>query len=224
MARKSSGASFTCRNCGKVVPSTPSIASKKIFCSRKCQKIYCYVMVNCKNCGEGFSTHRSTNQVFCSFECSRIFLKGANHFRWIADRARICFFCGIVFEANTTSERSKKYCSYECCVADRKENGFPAKVFDVGDSTVWSDGYVYIKTESGWVAEHKLVAEEKIGRELLSSEIVHHRNGNTTDNHEDNLQVVTRKEHMAIHARAELIGLQIMAADNYEFNSIGLGC
>lgn len=43
------------------------------------------------------------------------------------------------------------------------------------------------------------VMERKLGRALLSTEIVHHRNGDPFDNQESNLQLVSRSEHKKIH-------------------------
>ncbi len=47
--------------------------------------------------------------------------------------------------------------------------------------------------------EHRIVAENMIGRSLKKSEVVHHINGDIRDNRPENLQVMTRKEHAELH-------------------------
>lgn len=45
----------------------------------------------------------------------------------------------------------------------------------------------------------RAVMEAKIKRPLTRSELVHHRDEDTTNDDEDNLQIVTRAEHIEIH-------------------------
>jgi len=53
------------------------------------------------------------------------------------------------------------------------------------------DGYIY---------EHILVAENRMGRRLKGNEVVHHLNGDRADNRYSNLLVLTRSQHMKLHA------------------------
>lgn len=51
----------------------------------------------------------------------------------------------------------------------------------------------------GYVYEHRLVLEIKLGRYLQSWETVHHINEVKTDNREENLFLTTVQEHIALH-------------------------
>lgn len=54
--------------------------------------------------------------------------------------------------------------------------------------------------------EHRFLAEKKFGRPLEKNELVHHKDGNKTNNNIDNLQVVSKSEHGRIHAELRKAG------------------
>lgn len=92
-----------------------------------------------------------------------------------------------------------KYCSHKCYAENRGLRGA------YKDSVIIS-GYRYLQkpnhpncTKKGYVAEHRLVAEEKIGRYLSKNEDVHHINENKLDNRAENLMVLSKSDHMKLH-------------------------
>ena len=75
-----------------------------------------------------------------------------------------------------------------------------------GGKITTSSGYTWIKNldhpyknSQGYVPEHRLVMEKKIGRYLEPYEHVHHLNENKTDNRIENLRIVSPQEHATIH-------------------------
>ena len=76
-----------------------------------------------------------------------------------------------------------------------------------GGRIVEADGYVMIHkpdhpfaNNKGYVFEHRLVMEQKIGRVLQPQEVVHHVNEIRDDNRPDNLELYSdHKQHMIDH-------------------------
>lgn len=75
-----------------------------------------------------------------------------------------------------------------------------------GDIYHDANGYVRIflpdhpRAQSGYVYEHRHVAEQKLGRLLERGEVVHHINGVTSDNRSENLEVFANQaEHRRHH-------------------------
>jgi len=102
-----------------------------------------------------------------------------------------------------TSETTKLKIS----LAQRGPNGPNWK----GGITHNSEGYRLIKRENhpfkncmGYVFEHRLVMEEKIGRYLTKHEIVHHINGIKNDNRIENLELMNRAQHISEHKRKRI--------------------
>lgn len=65
--------------------------------------------------------------------------------------------------------------------------------------------YHRMRVNGRLIDEHRLVMEKHLGRKLSSNEVVHHIDGDKTNNDIDNLQVMTRQEHALLHeARGDL--------------------
>lgn len=74
----------------------------------------------------------------------------------------------------------------------------------------YRQGYKFIKmplhpnrNRGGYVAEHRLVVEKQIGRYLNSTEQVHHKDFDKTNNDITNLEILTRSEHLRLHRNSQ---------------------
>lgn len=64
-----------------------------------------------------------------------------------------------------------------------------------------SNGYLVQWSENGRMYQHRKVMEEYLGRPLNSEEVIHHIDGNTSNNNIENLNLFkNKKEHMSYHA------------------------
>ena len=75
-------------------------------------------------------------------------------------------------------------------------------------------GYIWIKAKNhphadknGYYMEHRLVVERYLQRFLKTEEVVHHLDGNKSDNELDNLMLFsTQKAHASFHTKMKRMG------------------
>jgi hypothetical protein len=110
-------------------------------------------------------------------------------------RPAVCESCGGSFEARTDSRG--RFCSRPCSAQSRiggKQNGLHF------NRTL---GRWIIRCRDGTQAYfYRAVAEAKLGRALGRNEIVHHIDGDSSNDDPGNLDVMSRADHVRLHQAA----------------------
>lgn len=86
----------------------------------------------------------------------------------------------------------------------------------MGGHTTTYGGYVWewvgvhpLANSWGFVAQHRLIGADMVGRPLRKGEVVHHRDECRTNNARENLEVMTAAAHRAHHHRLHGLAMQI---------------
>jgi hypothetical protein len=136
----------------------------------------------------------------------------------ITKAIRVCKKCGITFFIKPYEVTRGKgiYCSKSCkskCNFFSKESRKKISKSKIGENNSrWIGGIikrnnrilVYLpkskmKMYGQYVYNSRKVMSEHLGRKLLSSEIVHHIDGNSLNDSIDNLKIMSSEEHGRLH-------------------------
>jgi hypothetical protein len=120
-----------------------------------------------------------------------------------------CEYCGIEFYRAPSRIKigRGKHCSRKCYaeslkITQRGSNhpSWKGGSFErSGYRFIWKPDHPHANN-IGYVREHRLVMEEKLGRILDLKEIVHHINGDKLDNRPENLSlIVSNSKHAVMH-------------------------
>lgn len=151
-----------------------------------------FVKKHCPICGQEFEIYANDRRIkrgkniYCSKACAD---EGAK-----TGRIKDCPICGKSFYTTR-----RKTCSVECGRQLKKQNWKHKIYFENGYLVEYCNGY----NKKGNVKQHRKIVENFLGRRLGPDEIVHHINGDKTDNRIENLEVMSRGEHSSLHRKAE---------------------
>lgn len=70
-------------------------------------------------------------------------------------------------------------------------------------------GYKKIRIGDRLIDEHRLIMERHLGRELEVNEIVHHKDGDKSNNDLENLEVMSRSEHSRSHKLGNSMPIEV---------------
>jgi hypothetical protein len=163
----------------------------------------------CQHCGTDASVYRSPSSKggipkFCSQQCNGASREGTgngptpNYFYE-------CESCGTPCQAyRSPSASTPRFCSVTCTGQSQIGSSNPSFT---GGRHKADTGYIRVlapdhheSDSRGYVFEHRLIAEQTIGRRLRSGEVVHHLNQIKHDNRPENLQVMpSQAAHLALH-------------------------
>lgn len=178
----------TCRQCKTVFTISPSAVNESgNFCNRRC---------------------------YAEFQKS---LTGEKANQWKGGKrvSLTCAECNVVFEIkpglvyNRTTGVYRRFCSKDCWHKARAR-GWENPNWKGGRS-ITDRGYVMVwaphhpKAIHNRVPEHRLVMEQNVGRILSADEVVHHIDGNRSNNAIENLQILSPSEHSRLHREQEKI-------------------
>lgn len=103
-----------------------------------------------------------------------------------------CQLCESKYEVEMYRIGRTKYCSFTC-----KQKAASRASGIVIAAKTRGTGKAYVKV--GGQHEHRRVMEEFLGRKLLRSEVVHHKDRNKKNNDISNLEICNQSDHAKEH-------------------------
>ena len=115
-----------------------------------------------------------------------------------------CPVCGEDVIKPTGEGNRLTACSQSCAETMEEKKAYRPFIVVNGYKYIYKPNHPNAIKGDRYVAEHRLVLEDKIGRFMTNDEVAHHKNGDKQDNRPENLELMTFSEHSSYHAKGRL--------------------
>jgi len=112
---------------------------------------------------------------------------------------KVCEWCHKSFLIVQHRSTNRRFCNRKCMarwVAATRKSTKGYCITAKGYKLLYKPGHP-TASKAGYIAEHRIVMEEHLGRLLTKNEIVHHLDGNKQNNVIENLQLMEKRHHDA---------------------------
>jgi hypothetical protein len=152
----------------------------------------------CLQCSKNYNAINSKRK-YCSHFCRLIAL----HINIRKYPEKKCLTCGINIPRKHI--KTAKTCSMKCFSSyaklnfpkGEKHHRFKGEEYSAGGGYLRT--YKFYSSRKRYNSIHRIVMEEHLGRPLSNKEVVHHINGDKSDNRLENLEVLSISAHTRLH-------------------------
>lgn len=187
MAHPKRQVELVCKSCGITFSVKASVAKTgRKFCSMKCRDAGKRETVACKQCGKRFEAYVSQKRQYCSRSCSTTAFN-------LTDK-------NPAYHRDISGPNNPMYGKKGMGGKDNPmfgKTGSDSPAYKSGRK-VRPDGYIQVLAPDDhparqnpypYILEHRLVMEQHLGRYLRPEEVVHHKDGNPSNNVIENLEL-----------------------------------
>lgn len=192
-----------CEYCGKT-KAYKSQSLVKRFCSHRCSNRWKWenirkhgkvIEITCIECKKVFTMLESEYKQRIKKQ-KQFFCSGACYKKHVAIKPKKCQHCHVLFQPKDSRINfccKACYCNFVKATGIHKRLGF------------WfENGYKVLYNNGDYIKEHIYVMEKYLGRKLKKGEVVHHIDGNKSNNDIKNLQLMTASQHSKFHRTKEI--------------------
>ena len=182
-----------CINCSKVLSRNGDYQCRKCY-----EKTHNATKSVCKQCGGKLSPYASTGNKLCR-KCYEFNRSNQGHpwqnkdileTLYLIKKMSMKEISDLLNCGSTTINKWLKKFDIPC----RKTSSLALK-----EGVIGINKYIYITINGKQIPEHRFIVEQFINRKLTKSEIIHHTDGDKSNNKLSNLYLFTRSKHIAFH-------------------------